>query len=120
MDNSGPYIETCQTWISLGLCAEEDRGEEYIVATGNMTANQKHTHANGAMYNADTMGYDPKHDLTGNFNYDCCVSVLLASLSCTGNQQSFQAFLTSSLTHNMTSTTDATDFNIEDFVVPSN
>jgi hypothetical protein len=59
VDNSGPYIETCQTWIALDLCAEEDGGEEYIVATGNMTAIQKHAHANGAMYNADTMGYDP-------------------------------------------------------------
>ena len=91
VDNSGPYIETCQMWISLDLCAKEDRGEEYIVATGNMTAIQKHTHSNGAMYNADTMGYDPfpasflpqlivwKHDLTGNFNYDCRVSLLLAT-----------------------------------------
>ncbi len=49
------------------------------------------------MVQTDTMGYDPfpasflpqlikiagfwKHDLTGNFNYDCSVSPLLASFS---------------------------------------
>ena len=101
-----------------------------------MTAIQKHAHANGAMYNADTMGYDPfpasflpqlieiagfwKHDLTGNFNYDCSVSQLLATLSY--KEQPVPPGVPYELPDPQHDKyyRCTRDFDIEDFVVPSN
>ncbi len=61
-----------------------------------------------------------KHDLTWNFNYDCCVSVLLASLSY--KEQAVPPGVPYKLPdpHHDKYYSCTTEFDIEDFVVPSN
>ncbi len=58
IDNRGPYIETCQSWISLELCCDEDGIDKFITLQGNTQKIEQIAHENGAMYNSDTQGYD--------------------------------------------------------------
>jgi hypothetical protein len=56
IDNRGPYIETCQSWIlvSLQLCCDEDVIDKFITLQGNTHKIELITHENGAMYNSNT------------------------------------------------------------------